>query len=458
MVFLSQDGDSEPVYLWRKRPESEESLTSGAVEPSMTAEGKALADPPGGVERMHNTVNKHEILVFCAQCRTDKNDMQGEGQKIIDIIEGLPGSRFSVKYNPRPSLQVLQGQLRRANDAIGVHFIGHGDEEGLYVVSDDGTQPAKVSAPTLAQLIQNVLSMQMGVLNACDTEDLGRELAQRGLKHVVCWRGKVADAVAERFSQEFYKTLNESPGEYRRAFVEGKLAATMLQDARWNAGERRPSGSPCYLCHSSVDGQGGDILPDDEPVSFLSTTAQVEVDVENDGVDMEAASPSQLPDEGVEAEAADTDDERSLNNRKGAAELEAFKALGFKFDFEGHSVEAGIRMHQEGKIAGTQVRKYGLQESPAHGRKLLYLSPPAVKHIFGDESIRSYTDPALWCKRGPICKKAELASAAGIDKAIKSFEKSLSMRPRGGDSGHDHMRQQIEECVEVLRKCRAGKS
>ena len=147
-----------------------------------------------------------------------------------------------------------------------------------------------------------------------------------------------------------------------------------------------------------------------------------------------------------------------MNNRKGAAELEAFKALGFKFDFNGYSVEAGIRMHRKGEIAGPQVRKYGLQENLAHNRKLLYLSPPAVKHIFGDESIKSYTDPALWRERGPICKKAELASAADIDKAIKCFEKSLSMRPRGGDSGHDHMRQQIEECVEVLKKCRAGKS
>ena len=118
----------------------------------------------------------------------------------------------------------------------------------------------------------------------------------------MCWRGKVADAVAERFSPGFYKTLNECPGEYRKAFVEGKLAATMLQDARWNAGERRPSGSPCYLCHSSVDGQGGDILPEDEPVSFLSTTAEEEVDVENDDVDMEAACPAQLADEGAEAE------------------------------------------------------------------------------------------------------------------------------------------------------------
>ena len=152
-----------------------------------------------------------------------------------------------------------------------------------------------------------------------------------------------------------------------------------------------------------------------------------------------------------------------MNNRKGAAELEAFKALGFKFDFNGYSVEAGIRMHRKGEIAGTQVRKYGLQENLAHNRKLLYLSPPAVKHIFGDESIRSYTDPALWRKSGPICNRAaELVHAASgktsLDKAITSFEKSLSMRPRGGDSGHDHMRQQIEECVEVLMKCRAGKS
>ena len=389
--------------------------------------------------------------------------MQGEGQKIKTIIDELPCSRFRVDYNPRPRLQDLQGQLRRNQDAVGVHFIGHGDEEGLYVVSDDGTQPAKVSAPTLAQLIQNLSRIRMGVFNACDTEDLGRDLAQRGLKHVVCWRGKVADVVAERFSQEFYKTLNESPGEYRWAFEQGKLAARMLQDAKWNAGERRPSGSPCYLCHSSVASQGGDILPDDEPFSSLSTTAEVHVHVEDDSVFMDAASPGQVPDEGAEAEAADTEDERSLNNRKGAAELKAFKALGFKFDYDGYSVEEGIRLHQKGKIAGSQVRKYGLQENLAHNRKLLYLSPPAVKHIFGDESITKYTDPALWRKSGPICKRAaELVHASSgktsLDKAISSLENSLSMRPRGGDSGHDHMRQQIEECVEVLKKCRAGQS
>ena len=66
------------------------------------------------------------------------------------------------------------------------------------MVSDDGNRPAKVHGSTLKQLIQNILSMQFGVLNACDTEDIGRELAQTGLKHVVCWRGPVADVVAER--------------------------------------------------------------------------------------------------------------------------------------------------------------------------------------------------------------------------------------------------------------------
>ena len=125
-------------------------------------------------------------------------------------------------------------------------------------------------------------------------------------------------------------------------------------------------------------------------------------------------------------------------------------------------MEAGIKLHGKGEICGTQVRKYGLEEKAAHGRKLLFLSPPAVKHIFGDKSIKSYTDKALWRKGGPICKRAaELVRASNgktsLDKAIRSFEKSLSMRPGGGDSGHDHMRQLIDECVDVLKKFHAAK-
>ena len=60
--FLCEDGDSELVYLWRKREPLKQ-------EPSVPI-GRPMDWP-------------QEILVFCAQCRDDKNDMQGEGQKIV---------------------------------------------------------------------------------------------------------------------------------------------------------------------------------------------------------------------------------------------------------------------------------------------------------------------------------------------------------------------------------------
>jgi hypothetical protein len=117
----------------------------------------------------------------------DKNDMQGEeGQNFFSIIEGLPGNKLDCRYNPRPSLQDLQGQLRRATRQVfGLHFIGHGLQGGLYLVSEDGKRPARIEASSLVQMVG----------------------AAESLKHVVCWRGPVADAVAHRFSQEFYRTL-----------------------------------------------------------------------------------------------------------------------------------------------------------------------------------------------------------------------------------------------------------
>ena len=69
--------------------------------------------------------------------------------------------------------------------------------------------------------------------------------------------------------------------------------------------------------------------------------------------------------------------------------------------------------------------------------------------------LRSYTDRNLWQKNRPICTKARNANLSKLDEAIKHFEVSLSNRPKGGDSGHDFMRERIEECVQELRQCRS---
>jgi len=425
--LLSEDGDSEVIYLWRRRGETAQ---------------------PAHTDRETEQVRR-EVLVFCSQCHGDKNDMQGEGQKIVSIIEGLPGNKLSCRYNPRPSLQDLQGQLRRASGHVfGLHFIGHGDEGGLYLVSEDGRQPARINASSLAQMIEAAQSLEVCLLNACDTESLGLELERGGLKHVVCWRGPVADAVAHKFSQEFYQTLNEEPGNYRKAFCQGKLAAKVLQDERWDAGFQRPLGSPCYFCASPDAGAQGHILP--EPACPLApvrrTSDCAEEDLEEDPDAPEVGN--EVPPE-TSSDDGDTDETRSLNNSKGESELAALKALGFVLDFNRYSIEAGIKQHSQGKLAPAEVGKYGLQEKVlGNRRRLLYLSNPAARHLFG---VNSYTDAKLWHSDGPICRQAKAVQLPHVKKAIACFERSLEKRTPGADRGHDFMRERIVECVTALK-------
>ena len=438
--FLSKDGDSELVYLWRKC----EPLRQ---EPSVPG-GRPMDSP-------------QVFLVFCAQYRDDKNDMHGEGQKIVRIICELPGCTFRPLYYSRPTLQDLQGALRRAttDKVVGLHFIGHGESEGLFVVSEDGKRPARVEADRLKDMLRSAPSIQVCLLNACVTENLGRQLRDGGVKNVVCWRGNVADCVAERFSQEFYKTLNETPGDFRKAFMQGKLASAMLQDDKYFDGERRPAGIACYLSFDSV---ARDILPnEDVSVSgFESPGCLEEVEDHESDEALGAARPvkeeTEITQEIAVAQAHDSgsvfEEERSLNNGKGAAELAALKELDFKLDYNGYSIEAGIRLHGKGQLlTAAQVRKYGLREKVIHnGHKLLYLSDPAARAVLG---VASYTDRSLWIKNGAIHRRAQRLEVFKVEKAIKYFLESLQKRPAGGDSGHNFMRRLLQDCVVELESC-----
>ena len=114
---------------------------------------------------------------------------------------------------------------------IGLHFIGHGNEEGLFV-SGDGQTKERVSAGRLKDMLKLAYSIYFCILNACSTEEIGCQILGESVKHVMCWKGKVHDDVAKKFSQEFHTVLNETPGNYRRAFEQGKVFANNLQTAR----------------------------------------------------------------------------------------------------------------------------------------------------------------------------------------------------------------------------------
>jgi len=43
------------------------------------------------------------------------------------------------------------------------------------------------------------------VLNACETEEVGKKLRDHGVPNVVCWQSRVRDETAHNFPNTFYK-------------------------------------------------------------------------------------------------------------------------------------------------------------------------------------------------------------------------------------------------------------
>jgi hypothetical protein len=60
------------------------------------------------------------------------------------------------------------------------------------------------------------------VLNACETEDIGKKLRKAGVTYVVCWRSEVDDTTATEFAVNFFTALDQSDVtkdmDYKHAF------------------------------------------------------------------------------------------------------------------------------------------------------------------------------------------------------------------------------------------------
>mmetsp|Transcript_50047 Transcript_50047/g.73508 ORF Transcript_50047/g.73508 Transcript_50047/m.73508 type:complete len:421 (+) Transcript_50047:739-2001(+) len=348
------------------------------------------------------------------------------------------------------------GQKKNAN-VIGVHFIGHGDSEGLFLGSGTGNQMAPVDMCSLKLMLESAPFIEVCLLNACDTEKHGRLFLVGGVKHVVCWRGKVADSVAMEFSKFFYTTLYETPGDYVAAFKQGMVRCSQWQFTQYYQGYRRPAGRPFFL---SRDGSVIEDLSADDSSGVYTARLSDNHANEEHGKAAVAAQPAddeiEMPEEASVVEASDdghstADYERSMDNAKGHAELAAFKVLGFFLDYKGFSIEAGIRLHKQRDLkvqTAAQLGQYGLEIQKKYNN--LCLSSLAAAHVFG-LGVQRYTDKLLWNKNGIILRKAKTLELWKVEKAIEHFQVSLDKRTRGGNSGHNHMRVLIQNCVAELK-------
>ena len=164
------------------------------------------------------------------------------------------------------------------------------------------------------------------------------------------------------------------------------------------------------------------------------------------------------------------DDTRSLNNDKGSAELDAFKALGFDPELLAKITE-GVRKHEAKTL--TDPAEYGLEYS-TYGTRLVFLSKSAVKKLFVSSKLKGYVHEcsrpncdvcqageSLWQKNGPICQRARHTQAGEVRDSIKHLKKSLHVRTSTSRCigtcrhsqkacGHCQMLLCIERCVGEL--------
>jgi hypothetical protein len=136
---------------------------------------------------------------------------------------------FSVSFNPEPTFQIFSDCMRTAAERNVRHLLlsGHGQSRwGFFWLKEGALEYEKIPTEKFVGLFRTEVAGAYGrgtiegvVLNACDTEGLGKKLRDAGVPHVVCWRSEVYDATASAFSREFFTSFEENKN-YKISFLQ----------------------------------------------------------------------------------------------------------------------------------------------------------------------------------------------------------------------------------------------
>jgi len=150
--------------------------------------------------------------------------------------------------------------------------------------------------------------------------------------------------------------------------------------------------------------------------------------------------------------------DRMANNVKGFHEIRGLKELGFHRLLE---IERGIEMYERSGLSTRELREYGLEESAwdlykgnmrVAGKKMLFISDRAVTSI-SEGAAHSYLD--LWRIDGVVEEKIEHAKPAALASAKWHFEESLSVRKRQShgrapNRSHQAMIDGLSRCIQKI--------
>ena len=112
---------------------------------------------------------------------------------------------FELKYKFAARIGELQDGLLNEKPEI-VHFSGHGVEDGILVMDQDGNAK-EISNDALAGLFQLFKEKMICVLlNSCYSENQAQVISQH-IPYVIGMQHAVPDSTAVEFSRSFYKAL-----------------------------------------------------------------------------------------------------------------------------------------------------------------------------------------------------------------------------------------------------------
>jgi hypothetical protein len=164
-------------------------------------------------------------------------DLPRERERIEESWAKLP--EVEVEFLEHASPTALRAKLCEKPFHV-LHFMGHGGfgagtGVGTLVFEGDDHRPAPLPGPVLAELLRDFTSLQLAVLNACDTARSSREggldpfsgvaaaLVMAGLPAVTAMQFPISDGAAIAFSTALYQRL--AAGEpVDAAVVEGRMA------------------------------------------------------------------------------------------------------------------------------------------------------------------------------------------------------------------------------------------
>jgi hypothetical protein len=196
-----------------------------------------------------------------------------------------PRSLFVVDVHAQPTYQSFLDCMlsARERNVRVLHLAGHSTAPCgfVWVTKHPSTDYHEVSMEEFAKIFETEAAGRAGtvecvVLNACESEEMAKRLRKYGVPHVICWRSKVRDVTAMRFSETFYKALDcqgDNSRDYKRAFEQAAQPARMRSSESPGA-ERKPAkyavrGAVDFICLLSKD---GDVFP--EPPKEAPSSAE----------------------------------------------------------------------------------------------------------------------------------------------------------------------------------------